>query len=119
MVEMGADVEIHAAASFVNLSKPVASHGKLARIQVLKVLGGAKLSRLGEGMATHIIFLNEFLFQIIRQLDESCACISEFGMASSALRREFHCSKEREASPAEVVARVGMEKLVALLRVNL
>jgi hypothetical protein len=62
---MGADVEVHAAASLVDLSKAMAGRGELAGIQVLEVLGGAKLTRLSEGMAADVVILDKLLLQVI------------------------------------------------------
>lgn len=114
MMEVGADVEVHATASLVDLCKAVARHGELAGVQVLKVLGGAHLARVSEGVAADIVVLDKLLLQGIGKLDKGGAGVGKLGVTAGALRRELDGAKEREASATEVVAGVGMEELVAL-----
>lgn len=114
MMKMGTDVEVHATASLVDLSKAMAGCGELAGIQVLEVLGGAKLTRLSKGMAADVVILDKLLLQGIGQLDKGGAGVRKLGMTASALRGKLDSAEEREAGSTEVIARVGMEELVTL-----
>lgn len=65
VMEMGADVEVHAAASLVDLSEAVAGHGELAGIQTLEILGRTELAGLGESVAADVVVLDKLLLQVI------------------------------------------------------
>ena len=114
MVEMGADVEVHAAAPLVDLGKAVAGHGKRAGVQVLEVLGRTELTRLGKSVAADIVVCDEILLQAVRQLDKGGAGVGKLGVATGALRRQLDGTEEGEAGSTKVVAGIGMEELVAL-----
>lgn len=116
MVEMGASVQVYAAAPFVDLREAVAGHGELAGVQILEVLRRTKLARLGKGVAADVVILDEVLFQGVGEVDERGAAVGKFGVAAGALGGQLNGSQEREAGAAEVVAGIGMEKLIALGR---
>jgi len=118
MVEMGADVEVRAAASLVDLGNVVASHGEFAGIQVLEVLGGTKFAGVSEGVATDVIVLDKLLLQFIRQLDEGGAGVGKLGVTAGTLGGKLDGAEEGEAGSTEVIARIGMPKLVALEKVS-
>ena len=116
MVQMGADVKVRAAAALVDLDKTMASHGKLAGVHILEVLGGTELAGLGEGVAADVAVLDELLLQGVGQVNKGGASVGKLGMTTGTLWGKFDSAKEREARPTEVVAGISMEKLVALAR---
>ena len=119
MVEMGAGVEVDTAAPLMDLCEVVVSHGEFAGVQILKVLWGAELAGLGEGVAADVVVPDELLLQGVREVNEGGAAVGELGVAAGTLRRQLDGAEEGETGSSKVVAGIGMEELVALEKTQL
>lgn len=78
------EVQGRVSGPLVTLHKPMATHGKVRRLNVSKVFRSSQLLRMKDGMRCYVVLLQQFLLQTVIQIIPCPPSVSKGGAAPSA-----------------------------------